>query len=216
MFEDFVKKPEDSVFYITIWGSFSPTTFQYWWFVKNNLLGEKEAKNAEIKSTKNGIYVGLKYCKLQAKYDVLAIQTDQIAYLDEVFDLLNGILISLKNVPIKAVEYSMYIHHIISDDVENVLKKIAPNNFWTGILDNPISNEIKVIQTKKEKIENQVSVSIEPCPKSKEKIHIQVDDYYNFTEKKIDAKELQKKMRGEFEKSINNSITIINKATNEF
>lgn len=216
MLDNFVKKPKDSVFYITIWGSFSPTIFQYWWFVKNNLLGEKEAKNAEIKSTKNGIYIGLKYCKLQAKYDVLGIQTDQVEYLDEVFDLLNGILISLKNVPIKAVEYSIYIHHTISDDVENVFKKIAPNNFWTGILDNPISNEIKVIQTKEAKNGNQVSVSIEPCPKSKEKIHIQVDDYYNFTEEKIDAKVLQKQLQEEFEKSINNSITIINKATNEF
>jgi len=221
MLQKFIKKPSSLSIYITIGGEFNPSIFQPYWLVKQNLVGENEIPDNSVEIISSKVTsIKLDYCVFRVTKNDIRFQTDQLGFLTQSLDLLNGILMSLKTIPIYGAEISLYTHYDLKDKgkIKAFFQKLSPNDFWTNTLEEFQYKKIKVTKKKDGKYPSDVDISITPCPKSDKEIHLNLDDQYDWSKEGIffDAKKVKLILDKEITTSLNHSIDIINKITHVF
>lgn len=219
MIDNFKKTPHGVICYITVWGDWVPSIFQPYWLIRHNLLGESEVGNNEnILIYKKFTSIELAYCKLKVNETQLSLETDQIAFIQPMVDLLNGILVTLKVIPVKGLEFSLYTHFDLREqkNVSAFFKKVAPVDFWSSLLGDVKYSKISIDKEMDNSLKSKFSLTISPCPKSEKLIHINTDIKYELEENKLIGQDLIGIIDDELYKSFNYNIENINKLTNEY
>ncbi len=219
MLKKFKKKPTQVLFYVTISGKWEPEIFQPYWLVKQNLIGEDEAESI----SKNSLLVHnqitslkFQYCKIHVNEQQIIFQTDQVGFLPQTFDLINGILTSLKSMPASTAEFTIYTHYklVEFDNSSKFLASIAHNTFWSEILGEYDYSKITVTQKGQKTFPSDITISTSSCPNSKKLLHIYIDEKFNTEEKHSNVRDIQKILDKEMFNSFNSSVNLINNIAN--
>jgi len=182
-------------------------------------LGESQVENnSKILIHKTISSIELAFCKFAANQTQLTIQTDQLGFLPQSIDLMNGILTSLGLTPAKGVEFSVYTHFDLKNN-ENLnvfFQKVSPTNFWSDKISDYSQSKIALKQLKSSIYPSNISILISRCPKSDALIHINIDDKFEFDDKFLDTKTMKNILDKELKKSFDYCINLINQITDEF
>ncbi len=216
MLKDFSKPVPEIALFIIFDGAFNPLMFDKYWFAKNKLIGELEAENLDVEFlSERGVSLGFDYCEFRAYNERIIFKIDQTAFLPQTIDLIKGVLLSLKTIPIGGAEFHIYPHFDLHEknEVNKFFNKLSPKSFWDNLLTDTEINNIELIHKKREKYSYELNIEISKCPKSEKLIHLYLRDIYKYNEDKLNAKEINEFINEEIVKSFNHSIDIINKFT---
>ncbi len=219
MLESFSRSPSEMNLFITIWGKWNPAIFQPYWMVRHNLVGETEVDDdANIIVHNSVTSLRLNYCKFKANPQQITLETDQLAYFNQTSDLLNGIIVVLKSIPVSAMEFSVYTHFELEsrNEVDAFFRKIAPNDFWINTIDRFEYSNVKVKKQLDGAYSNNATISISPCPKSKKMLHLNIDNKFDFSSMEFIAVDLRSIINEQMIASFNYCIKTINDISNEF
>ncbi len=215
MLNSFDKEPLDTTFLIGVIGEFAPRIFHPQWFAKQNLISGTEAEANKPIMFKNDVAViEFDFCKFEARQQVIKVETDQLAFIVEMLDLLSGTLSSLKNIPVKSFDAHVYTHYNVGsapDFIKNISKG---NKFWDDTIGEHEYSEIEIVIPKTSSSKGKIKVSVEVCPRNESHLHIYVRDSYIPNTSNMLAKELNSILLDEINQSFNISIDLINKIRN--
>lgn len=206
----FKNKPKSMAAYAAIIGSFSPNTFQPKWFAEHGMISASDAENLKNSSVKNKI--GFRYCRFEARTDVLVFETDQLGYIPQTLDLLGSVLSFLKDSTLQRIEAHIQTHYDIGDG-SAFIGKVVKNQFWEDIVGGNYEYsgiEIKIPDPKNPKLD--AAVFLEVCPSNGRQIHINVKDSVFMADNF--SKEISPSIVEDIKSSFNNSVGLINKVRN--
>lgn len=212
MLNPFNKEPLDVTFLIGVIGEFAPRIFHPQWFAKQNLISETKAEANKPVMFKNDVsIVEFDFCKFEARQQVIKVETDQLAFIVEMLDLLSGTLSSLKNIPVKGFDAHVYTHYNVGSAPDFIKNLSKGNNFWNDTVGEYEYSEIEIVIPKPSGSKGKTRLSVEVCPRNESHLHIYVRDSYMPNTSDMLAKELNSIIIDEINKSFNISIDLINK-----
>ena len=142
-------KPSEEIYEIEFEGVFIPQKFDPLWFFNNGLLGEEEAKSANIvKVEEDEILVfSTKFIRIIVEKEKFRIGTAQLLSLDLIKDMAVSIANILKDSLTGRFSYDLQLHIRFSNKkrLKQALNSIGGVDHWKGVLENPQSYSFRVI-----------------------------------------------------------------------
>src|SRR5438552_6425805 len=97
------RTPEVQGLTVVLAGSFNPRIFDPWWFAKEGLIQEDEAKNAETTVMTSTLAIfSIGWVRVQAEAERVQMSATQPQYYDPIRDLVLGTFRILRHVPLSA------------------------------------------------------------------------------------------------------------------
>ena len=172
---------------IIILGSFNPAIFHPIWFKTNGLIKPDEADSAKLEVTHPAISIfSVEWFRLQVEQEKFSVQTDDEAHFELLSDLTIGTFSLLEHNPVRALGMNRTMHFKL-DSVEAwhaFGDKIAPKDVWHGIMKDPGLLSL-TMQEPKGKLENHIKVKVEPSPKVKPGILIDVNNHFEIKDNDV-------------------------------
>lgn len=159
-------------------GSFNPRIFDPWWFAKEGLIQDDEAKNAEITvMTSNVAVFSLGWMRLHAESERLQINTSQPQYFDTLRDFVLGTFRILRHVPLTAIGLHWMAHFRSENEEEwrRVGNVLAPKAIWNEVLIKPGLLNLTIQETRA--LGEWSNVVVEPSLQIRPGIYFEVHEH---------------------------------------
>lgn len=203
-------KPSEEIYEIEFDGAFVPHKFSPFWFFNNGLLGEEEAKSANIlKVEEDEIMVfSTKFIRIIVEVDKFRIGTAQLLSLDLVKDMAVSISDLLKDSLAETFSYDLQLHISFKDEksVRKALNSICNGERWNDILTNPQSLSFRVIdEIENEYFKKERMINVYPCSRESmpHTIHLYVFNLFRVKDKKQSVSAFVMTNNDTFKDSIN-------------
>jgi hypothetical protein len=176
------RTPEIQGLTVVLAGSFNPKLFDPWWFAKQGLLQEEEAKNAEVTvmtSTLSTFSIG--WLRLHAEAERVQVTTTQPQYYDPLRDLLLGTFKILRHTPVTAMGLHWMAHYRSENEEEwhKIGNTLAPKKIWDKILTKPGLRTMVIEELRKKEPTDYTRVAVEPSLKVQPGVFFEVHDHYD-------------------------------------
>ena len=160
-------------------GSFNPRIFDPWWFARQGLIQEDEAKNAEIgvmTSTLSVFSIG--WLRVHAEGERVQMTASQRPYYEPLRDLAVATFKTLRHTPLTALGIHWLAHFASADEEEwhKVGHALAPKAIWSEVLNKP--GLLHLIIREKPNRKDWTNVTVEPSIKVQPGIYFEVHDHY--------------------------------------
>ena len=214
MFGTFEKKPTNMALYVAVLGEFAPKMFYPHWFVRQNIIDNSEIENIPFATTNDYASIEFSYAKFEARKEFIVFETDQIGFLGQTMDLVNVVLSSLKNLPLKRVEAHVLTHFEVGIG-RDFINNIAANTFWNDIAGETYDcSEVEIEIPSPNAPNNQkMIVSVGICPKDSKHIHLNIRNRRTYSKDSL-IKDITANVSDDLKNLFNDSIHTINKIRN--
>ena len=172
---------------ITVLGDFNPKIFQPSWFALNELIGNKEAEDAEIKIIHPDVVAfKLEWLTLQVTRQQFQVNSTNEAFHDAVRDLVVGTFKILYHTPLKMVGINNQIHYSLTSEEEwkkfsNIL---TPPKFWTKVFKNPEMQDIAIRDKRKSGPIGYTHINIQKSIHLNNGIYFGINEHYEVADQK--------------------------------
>lgn len=160
-------------------GSFNPRIFDPWWFVKQGLIQEDEAKNAEIGVMTSSLTVfSIGWLRVHAENERVQLTASQSPYYEPLRDLALATFKLLRHTPLIALGIHWLAHFASADKDEwhKVGHALAPKDIWNEVLND--TGLLHLVIREKPEGKNWTNVTVEPSIKVQPGIYFEVYDHY--------------------------------------
>jgi hypothetical protein len=167
-------------------GSFNPRIFDPWWFVREGLIQEDEAKNAEIGvMTSNLTVFSIGWLRVHAENERVQLTASQSPYYEPLRDLALATFKILRHTPLKALGIHWLAHFASRDKDEwhKVGHALAPKEIWNEVLNDP--GLLHLVIREKPEGKNWTNVTVEPSLKVEPGIYFEVHEHYEVEDSKM-------------------------------
>jgi hypothetical protein len=176
------RHPEISGAVIVLLGSFNPRIFQPEWFVRQNLLPEKEAQAADIKVIVPQVcHFETERFVVQAMEERFVASTKANTNSASLRDLVQGAFYILEHTPVSALGLNFAKHFAMSSE-ENWHKigdRLAPKDGWNEVLEGRPGLRSMVILTNKTEPKGALfTVKVEPSLSVKHGVYFETNEHY--------------------------------------
>jgi len=199
------RTPEGEGLNVVIVGSFNPAIFHPEWFLRQGLIGEQDAKEAENKVVSSEVTdVQLWGLKLLCISERLSLGTSNISQAARVQDLLLQMFTLLPHTPITACGINHHVHyHVDSTDYwHKIGHTLAPKDrVWNGLLDQPGMRSLTIKAQRRDAFPGEINITVEPSVKFPPGIFVRSNFHYPLPADSIHAgaaELLLKFLRGEW------------------
>ena|SRR5437867_100505 len=175
------RTPEIQGLTVVLVGSFNPRIFDPWWFVKQGLLQDEEAKNAEVTVMTSALSTfSIGWLRLNAEAERVQVSTTQPQYYDPLRDLLLGTFRILRHTPLTAMGLHWMAHYRSENEEEwhKIGNTLAPKEIWNKILTKPGLRTLVIEESRKKEPTELTRVAVEPSLKIQPGVFFEVHDLY--------------------------------------
>jgi hypothetical protein len=174
--------PEISGATIVLLGSFNPSIFQPQWFVRQNLLPEKEAEAAETKVIVPQItHFETERFVVQVVQERFVASSKPNTNSGPLRDLVQGTFFVLEHTPLRALGLNFAKHFPMGSE-ENwhrIGDKLAPKEGWNEVLDGrPGLRSLTILTNKTEPKGALFTVKVEPSLQVKYGVYFETNEHY--------------------------------------
>lgn len=176
------RTPEAEGLAVVLVGSFNPAIFHPEWFLRQGLIGEQDAKEAEVKVVSGGV-TDIRLCgiSLQCVGDRMSFNTANISHAERMQDLILHTFTLLSHTPIIACGLNPSIHYAVSsmDYWHKIGHTLAPKELvWQELLDTPGMRSLVIKSLRKGEFPGELNVTVEPSAKFPPGIFVQVNCHF--------------------------------------
>lgn len=163
-------------------GSFNPAIFHPEWFLRQGLIGDQDAKDAEVKLN-SGEVTDIRLCglRLQCVSDRFTLGTSNVSYTEKIQDFLIHIFTLLPHTPITACGINPWVHYTVetTEYWHKIGHTLAPKELvWNDILDRPGMQSLVIKAPRSGDFPGEINVTIEPSAKFRPGIFVAVNYHY--------------------------------------
>jgi len=146
-------EPDISGANVVLIGSFNPKIFQPEWFLRQNLLPESEAEEADIK------VIHPEVCQFETERFVIQVTSERFIAASKAStnpeplrDLVLGAFFILEHTPVTAMGLNRQMHFQMNSESEwnKIGDRLAPKEGWTGVLGDKPGMLSLIIQSDRE------------------------------------------------------------------
>jgi hypothetical protein len=169
---------------IVLIGNLNPAIFHPSWFASHNLLRAEEADAATINIIHPDVAsFKAEWLEVNIVRERLQIGTVQESYYEPLRDLAVGILGLLSHTPIRVMGINRDFHFdLVSEEVWNELgHRLVPKDDWNPLLKSPGMRTLIVQGARPDDSEGYLRVTVQPSPRIKYGVFIEVNDHYMLT-----------------------------------
>lgn len=177
-------RPEIEGISVVLLGAFNPVIFQPAWFASENLIRKQENETAKIDIVhREAVIFTTDWLKVEVTRERFVLATSQVQYYEPLRDLALGTFRILHHTPIEKMGLNREFHFLMESEKEwhAIGDALAPKKLWSGVLESPGMMSI-VMQGKRtdkmDKMKGAINVKVEPSPRVKPGVFIQVNDHY--------------------------------------
>lgn len=139
---------------VVLVGSFNPPIFQPEWFVRQNLLPENEAKNADIKVIHSEVtQFETERFAFQVTTDRLIVGSKPNTVSEHLKDLVRGTFYVLEHTPVQMMGLNRQMHFEMNTEEawHRLGDKLAPKDIWNSVIQGrrPGLRNLEVLYQKK-------------------------------------------------------------------
>jgi hypothetical protein len=165
---------------IVILGDFNPSIFHPYWLVKNGLVSESEASEADLQVSHKDVSVfTVAFISYEVTRERLKIATKNQAMFETVRDNALGILTILRHTPLKAMGFNSDFHFSTSVAESAILyDKIVPTAFWNDLINEPKLEAVVLKDFHVNEKKNFTRVQIQPSIAITNGLYFLVGDHY--------------------------------------
>lgn len=210
-----VRKPEIEGISIVLLGNFNPSIFQPEWFIRNNIIQEKEGHGADIKIIHPDITeFSSDWLSIRVTRDRFIAQTENEAFFPFLNDFVINTFTLLNHTPINKMGINVIKHFKMeSEDTWHKFGHlVSPKEIWNKVLTNPGLRSI-TIEGNHDRygFKGDIKIRVEPSPRLRFGIFCEVNDHYEISEEELNQQDLSiiKILEEVFGKSVKKSEEII-------
>jgi len=210
---NFNLKPSEESYEIELTGSFIPSKFHPMWFYKNGLLGEIEAKNADlVEAGEEELLFSTKFITITVEKDKFVIATKQMFSFDLVKDMAIGVSEILKDSIKNIFSIGIQLHFTFSNKKKylHTLNKLFEIEKWKSYLTNPQAHSFRIIdEIKSENTQLERTITVFPCTRGdmQNTLHLYVFNIFEIKKKELSVSNIVK----DDNTTLKESFDIINK-----
>ena len=211
------RTPESERLDLVLVGSFNAAIFHPQWFLRQQLIGEYEATNAEVKVVSSQITeVEFGGVRAQVVADRLTLGTSNIAFAEKVVDLTLGVLRILPHTPIRACGINPQAHYRIETAKywHKIGHVLAPKELiWDDLFDESGLLSLAIQAPRLGPYPGEANITVEPSDQIKPGIAVRVNTHYGVPEEgqQTGASAVQQFITNECEKALGEARRVADK-----
>jgi hypothetical protein len=167
---------------IVLLGSFNPKIFQPEWFLRQGLLPEAEAAEAQIKLIHPQVSeFETERFHIQVIAERFAAISQKIANPAPLRDLVRGTFFILEHTPVTAMGLNCLMHFPMESEElwHRIGDKLAPKDGWNDILPHRVGlTSLSLLTQKDPQTGAEYRVKVEPSIQVKYGVYIEVNEHY--------------------------------------
>jgi hypothetical protein len=160
------RTPEAEGLEVVVVGSFNPAIFHPEWFLRQDLIGDQDAKDAATKVvSRNVTDVELCGIRLVCIPERVVLSTSNISQAPRIQDLLVRILMLLPHTPVSACGINPWAHYRVSstDYWHKIGHTLAPKDLiWKDLFKSPGMLSLTIQEPRAGEFPGQINVTVEP------------------------------------------------------
>jgi len=175
---------EDESVSVVLLGDFNPKIFHPVWFATHGLIRQSEVENKDLKlEITHSEYAAFatESFRLSVSQNRFAVQSSGSGFRDMTRDLVTGTFALLSHTPIRTLGLNREFHYRMESDEawHAVGHKLAPKAVWGDTLNEPGMEDLRVLAKRSDAHRGCVRVIVQPSPKVKPGVYVQVNDQYD-------------------------------------
>lgn len=175
------RTPEAEGLDVVLVGSFNPAIFHPEWFLRQKLIGEQDAKEADVKVVSGGV-TDIRLCglRLQCVGDRVNFGTANVSYAEKMQDLIVHTFTLLSHTPIVACGINPTAHYSVgsAEYWHTIGHTLAPKEVWSEMLEKPGMQALVIKAPRKGEFPGEINVTVEPSAQYSPGIVLRVNYHY--------------------------------------
>ena len=185
------RTPEAEGLDVVVVGSFNPAIFHPEWFLRQNLIGDQDAKDATIKVV-SGQVTEVRLCglKLLCIAERFSLGTSNVSQAARIQDLLLGIFSVLPHTPIAACGINPLAHYRVDNAAywHKIGHTLAPKELvWNELFQQPGMQSLTIKSPREGDFAGEVNITVEPSAKYSPGILVRSNYHYGLPPSSIHA-----------------------------
>lgn len=185
------RTPEAEALDLVMVGSFNPAIFHPEWFLRQGLIVEAEAQQAQVAEVSAEVtFLQLCGFQIQCVSDRFSIGTSNISVAERMQDLVLGIFAKLPHTPITACGINHGVHYLVGDAAywHRIGHTLAPKDLvWNGLLENPGMQLITIRGERGGPFPGEINVTVAPSVQYPPGIFVKSNYHYGIAPDKVHA-----------------------------
>lgn len=176
------RTPEAEGLEVVLVGSFNPAIFHPDWFLRQNLIGEQDAKEAKIQDVSGEITV-VQLCgmRLQCLGDRFSLGTSNVSLAEKLQDLILQTFTLLSHTPVTACGINPRVHYSVGsvDYWHKIGHALAPKELvWSELVEQPGMQSLTIKAPRKGDFPGEVNLTVEPSMKFPPGVFVRANYHY--------------------------------------
>lgn len=199
---------EDESISVVLLGDFNPKIFHPMWFAAHGLIRQSEVENPDLKlEVTHSEYAAFatESFRFSVSHTRFSVQSSGSGFRDMIRDFVTGTFSLLSHTPMRTLGLNREFHYRMESDEawHAVGHKLAPKAVWGEALNEPGMEELRVRAIRPDTHKGCVRVIVQPSPKVKPGVYVQVNDHYEVEEREASgAERIMEILKDVWEKSL--------------